>query len=369
MSEFPYERKEESIENLGEIIPSNEFGNESTLSSSSKYKWDEQTFKQKTGKKYVTFAEGTGLLNTPYLYANGKESVIAKVYFKGVTSVNVRGYRPMKKLRCTIEGGYYTTTVKYINKFSDGEVWISSSSNSRTGTKISTAEQDRHFFIFEMCAAGGGGAGGGGSSSKNGGGGGAGGYDCFMMKLFDNRVFKITVGKRGLGGAGNLLSGENGSAGEDSKIERVGYDAQLCVTGGSGGLAASSGGAGGERNTVSSWIFWPLYMTTETNGKGKSGGSAGNYGGDSLLTIVNNTPEHEMFALSENGGSPGSALSAGGGGGGASLLGAGGHGAGSAEHGKKPTSGFGGGGGGGIWSVINNYRGGHGAPGVVNIYY
>lgn len=369
MSEFPYKRKGESIENLGEIVPKDKAVTESTLSSSSRYKWGGQTFKQKTGKKYATWAEGGGLANLPYHYAS--ESIITKDYFKGVTAVNVRGQRPTKKLIYTIYGSFESSTVRYINKFSDGEVWISSSSNSRSGTRISTAEQDIKVIIVEMCGGGGGGAGGGGTHNKNGGGGGGGGYACFMLILRDDRVYKITAGKGGAKGIGNLGNGTNGGDGGDTKLERPGKDGHITATGGKGGIAAGSGGAGGERVYDKIYEFWwyDSWISSEIQGQGAAGGRAGEEGGSINTFAVNNTPEHEAFSLFGEGGVPLPSASDGGGGGGASALGDGGHGAGSAMDGKAPSSGYGGGGGGGIWSAINNYQGGHGAPGVVRIYY
>lgn len=376
MSEFPYKRKGVSIENLGEIVPEDKAVTESTLSSSSRYKWGGQTFKQRTGKKYATWAKGEdgGFLNAPYHYAYLRESQITKDYFKGVTAVSQRGGRPTKNLLYTLVG-YASKVTKYINKFSDGEIYISSSSNSRSGTIISTAEQDIQVLIIEMCAAGGGGAGGGSSSSKNGGGGGGGGYECFTLELVDNASYKITIGGYGDGGLGEIgigADGKNGEDGGDTKIERVGTDAYISVSGGRGGIAAGAGGAGGERDSYKAspymWVF-SGWMIADGVGKGAAGGRAGKEGGSINTIFLNNTPEHEPFMLFGEGGVPLPSSSDGGGGGGASALGDGGHGAGTAMNGKAPSSGYGGGGGGGIWSALDDYRGGHGAPGVVRIYY
>ncbi|MGI6522822.1 MAG: hypothetical protein ACOX2Y_02955 [Christensenellales bacterium] len=72
--------------------------------------------------------------------------------------VSARGCRPCptytrRRWESSSAGTYY------VNKFSNGEVWVSTSYNSRTGTRISTASEDIKYLFVMLVGPGGGGGG------------------------------------------------------------------------------------------------------------------------------------------------------------------------------------------------------------------
>ncbi len=293
-----------------------------------------------------------------YTYAvdglNGKFSGFPTLK-KTTYTAAARGYRPTSKYR------YSTTTnsTQYINKFSDGEIWISNTNSSRTGTRISTTEQD--FKYIFMCLGGAGGGGGGGGPFASAGGGGGGGYMYSLIKLSTSYVTTFTVGKLGAGGAND----EDGSVGGNSSLlMRAGSRVadQLIVYGGSGG-ENSAGGGGVSGSTYFGSVSYTKNVFSKS---GANGGSKNNSGGSAYVNFNNYTPEQEQIVyMTGSGGASGG--SSGGGGGGGSPIGNGGKG------GTKGSSGSNGGacagGGGGGYKAFGSTTGGNGGSGYVAIYY
>jgi len=256
-----------------------------------------------------------------------------------------------------------SSLTRYINRFTDGEVWISSSASSRSGTQISwptagtTLPRGVRYVMAMLCGGGGGGGGAGGSLQNSGSGGGGGAVLSCCIRLPENGYATITIGGWGAGGTNYSA----GSAGGFSRISVGNFWAQ------------AGGGAGGQTGTSStntaaggsvSYTGWNAdgYMFAYINGG--SGPGKNNAGNGISYTVAEYAPETIALVNSAYGGASGGSSGGGGGGAGYSDGGAGGNGA-----PGSPCAYYGGGGGGGGVAFLQQHNGGRGGPGLVMIRY
>jgi len=227
--------------------------------------------------------------------------------------------------------------------------------------------------IVEAVGGGGGGGSGGGVSANQGGEGGAGGAGVMPIQVTidvdPGDVLSITVGAGGVGGPGTAVVGQAGTTGGSSIVAGTGFS--YTFPGGAGGnfgannLAAASDGTAGTPTQYTGTIF---YVGSGNGGTGVGGTAALSDGTDGVDTIY------------ANGGTKGTGVTTqgGGGGGGGASYGAGGNGgnAVTGDYGQSGTiaSGYGSGGGGGAGggtaggTTLGGY-GGHGAPGIVTLFW
>ena len=139
----------------------------------------------------------------------------------------------------------------YINRFSDGEVWVASSPNTRSGAQISyrlnqAANLPRgiRYLIVQVVGGGGGGSYRGLAATTRGAGGSSAIGVC-MIKLPENGYATIVVGGAG---AGSNASMGDGFAGGDSKITCGNF--YFTAGGGKPGTYGVLGGTGGTGGTV-----------------------------------------------------------------------------------------------------------------------
>ena len=258
-----------------------------------------------------------------------------------------------------------SSLTRYINRFSDGAVWISSSPNSRTGTQISwptagtTLPRGVRYVMVLLIGGGGGGGGAGGSLQHSGSGGGGGACAACCVRLPENGYATLTIG-----GWGN--AGTNYGSGGIGGYSRISSGSYWCQAGaGSAGLTGTSStntAAGGTVTTSGNNADGYLFASVN----GGSGPGKNNAGNGASFTISEYAPESGGLAYSSSGGAGGG--SSGGGGGGASAYygdgGAGGNGAAGGN-----GQGYGGGGGGGGVGFLTQHNGGRGAPGYAEIRY
>ena len=162
-----------NIRNIAEIAPTSDPRNASDFSSS-KYLFNGKTHEAHYGTKMIMNYDG-------YMYSN--EAGIKNSFRRNGSAyfgVSARGCRPCptytrRRWESSSAGTYY------VNKFSNGEVWVSTSYNSRSGTRISTASEDIKYLFVMLVGPGGGG--GGGNGTKAGGGGGGGAFATFAIGL------------------------------------------------------------------------------------------------------------------------------------------------------------------------------------------
>ena len=254
---------------------------------------------------------------------------------------------------------------RYINRFTDGAVWISTAANSRTGTQISwpttgvVLPRGVRYVMALLIGGGGGGGGAGGSLQHSGSGGGGGACLACCIRLPENGYATLTIG--GWGDAGTNYNA--GSAGGYSRVSVGAFWAQ--AGGGAGGQTgtSSTNTAAGGSVTYTGWNA-DGYMFANVNGG--SGPGKNNAGNGASFSISDYAPESGGLAYSSSGGAGGG--SSGGGGGGASAYyGNGGAGGNGAVGGNG--QGYGGGGGGGGVGFLTQHNGGRGAPGYVEIRY
>ena len=260
-----------------------------------------------------------------------------------------------------------STLLRYINRFTDGSVWISSSANSRSGTQISwpTAGTDLprgvRYVTVLLVGGGGGGGGAGGSLQHSASGGGGGACAVCCVRLPENGFANFSIGGWGAGGTGYGA----GSAGSYTSISCGSF---VCTAdGGAGGQTSTSstntangGTIGCSGNNADGYLF------ASTNGGSAPGKN--NAGNDASFSISEYAPASEggsLFYYSSGGASGGS--SGGGGGGASAYYGEGGAGGNGSAGGNG--QGYGGGGGGGGVAFVQQYAGGRGAPGYVEIRY
>ena len=256
---------------------------------------------------------------------------------------------------------------RYINRFTDGAVWISSAANSRTGTQISwpidgtTLPRGVRYVTVLLVGGGGGGGGAGGSLQHSGSGGGGGACIACCIRLPENGYATLTIG--GWGDAGTNYNA--GSGGGYSRVSVGAFWAQ--AGGGAGGQtgASSTNTAAGGSVSYTGWNADGYMFAYVDGGSGPGKNNAGN-GASFSITDYAPSPENVSLAYYSNGGAGGG--STGGGGGGASAYygngGAGGNGA-IGGNGQ----GYGGGGGGGGIGFLTQHAGGRGAPGYVEVRY
>ncbi len=276
---------------------------------------------------------------------------------KKVYQASAVGCRPVHKYRYSATSGGTT----YINKFTDGEIWISSASNSRSGTRLCTASQN--FKYLFMCLGGAGGGGGGGNALASGGGGGGAGYVYCLENMVSGYTRTFSIGTAGSGGVGGDNKGTNGTS--TSFYRRSGSQVkdQVIANGGNGGSGASSKGGGGSGGSSGSFTCSGAYKVYARSGA--NGGSRNNSGGTATANFNNYTPEQEQIVyITGSGGSGGG--SSGGGGGGGSPLGNGGKGGTKANGANGGTSAGGGGGG---YKAFSSTTGGKGGSGYIALYY
>lgn len=280
------------------------------------------------------------------------------------------GYRPRFE-----SIGWLGATTFYLNWFTDGEVWLSTSKDSKSGTNLSTAAQKRKVFILVLH----GGGGGGGSSKwgvfKNNAGAGGGGGGMLAACIFltsTSGSTKITIGGGGTCGK----DGGGGSGGGSSYIYN-GDTAIWAAYGGSGGAGnAGSGGGGGSTNpSGSGYVRYNgtgFTLVSLQMAQGASGGGVGTTSRPTYAkTITKYSPEGytngETLTFStgySNDGRTGSGNATGAGG--CGYAGKGGGSSGDAQDGKagSPT---GGGSGGGCHAATNRW-GGNGGEGRLQVF-
>jgi len=243
---------------------------------------------------------------------------------------------------------YHQTSVGtyYINRFTDGEVWVSTAANSRSGTIIcnslagTASPRGIRYLMLRIVGGGGKGANGALIPVQVGGGGGGGATAYCCVKLPVNGYATVVVG------------GENAF----SKITCGTFS----CTAGAGQTLDDRGGAGGSVYGGDSTADGILFASAS----GGAGGDKYKGGGSSFVSVVDHGPAGAAFAYGQPGGDSGSGT---GGGGGASALGQGGKTAnGSLNTNGSMGNGPGAGGSGGNYS---SGKGGGGQPGTLTIWY
>lgn len=362
-STLAYLKNGVNIRNIAEIAPTSDPRNASDFSSS-KYLFNGKTHEAHYGTKMIMNYDG-------YMYSN--EAGIKNSFRRNGSAyfaVSARGHRPCptysrRKWQSSTAGTYY------VNKFSDGEVWISTTYNSRTGTRISTTTEDIHFLFVLLVGSGGGG--GGGNGTKAGGGGGGGSFAFLCHRLVAGRVHRIYIGGGGSGGSRNT----NGSGGNNCQfatftdINNLGNSGVTTVnaTGGGAGRSGGNDGVGGSGGTVSSYDSNNSYIRRLDERTGTSGGSRGGNSGGSTAAYQTQsyTPEGNRLDYGQGAGGTNPNGSGGCGGGGWFY----GHngGAGGNNGGNGSSGGIGAGGGGGAWAVFAGGSGASGGNGYAALFY
>jgi len=177
----------------------------------------------------------------------------------------------------TLLGTINVQVTRYINRFADGEVWISTAVNSRTGTQISSAltattwPRGIRYLMIQLCGGGGaGGSGGLGAVYSNYGGQAAAGAVC--IQLPEEGYATIVAG-----GGGSGVSGfsADGNPGRQSYVS-VGPSSAWATGGGGGdGGISKNPGSGGSwgytgDSAVLSLIVGSSGSPGQTNGKSVS---------------------------------------------------------------------------------------------------
>jgi len=189
---------------------------------------------------YALIAPTTG-----YFYSS--ETVTTGFYVGGT---QIKLCKPGCRPRTQKVGGNYlwhsgSAGTAYINRFTDGEVWISGTPNSRSGSQVSyklagTALPRGIRYLIVQVVGGGGGGSYRGLGATTRGAGGSSAIGVCMIKLPENSYATITVGGAGAG-SGSTMG--NGNPGEDSKITCGNFS--FTAGGGKGGVYAVLGGTGG----------------------------------------------------------------------------------------------------------------------------
>ena len=178
-------------------------------------------------------------ISTNY-FANGVRVVVPKA-----------GCRPRTQ---KINGSYAwhsgAAGTAYINRFTDGEVWVSSAPNSRSGSQIShktagTVRPRGIRYLFVEVVGGGGGGSYRGLGASTRGAGGSSAIGVCMIKLPENGYAMITIG--GAGAGSNATMGDGFSGGTSSVTCGSFY---FYAGGGTGGVYGVFGGTGGSGGIV-----------------------------------------------------------------------------------------------------------------------
>jgi hypothetical protein len=235
----------------------------------------------------------------------------------------------------------------YINRFTDGSVWISSTANSRTGTQISwptagtTLPRGVRYVMVRIVGGGGRGSDGALLPIRVGGGGGGGATAVCCVRLPENGYATVVVGGQ-------------------STTSRVTCGTFTCSANGGSSTATNDGAGGGSVSGGAQTADGILIASA-------SGGSGGNYyggGSASSISFTDHAPEGGTVAWSQSGGGSGTGR---GGGGGSSTIGQGG----TTVNGSLSTNGSqgigpGAGGSGGNYS---SGTGAAGLPGALTVWY
>ncbi|MDR2686731.1 MAG: hypothetical protein LBB75_03190 [Oscillospiraceae bacterium] len=227
---------------------------------------------------------------TGYFYSG--ETVTTGFYVNGAQIKLCKpGCRPRTQ---RVNGSYPWSSgsagTAYINRFTDGEVWVSSTPNARSGAQISyklnqAANLPRgiRYLIVQVVGGGGGGSYRGLGATTRGAGGSSAIGVC-MVKLPENGCATIVVG--GAGAGSNATMGD-GFAGGDSKITCGSF--YFTAGGGKPGTYGVFGGTGGAGGTVS---------TSGDNADGRvivshagNGGSRGAPGTSYSVSYTDGAPE------------------------------------------------------------------------------
>jgi hypothetical protein len=189
---------------------------------------------------------------TGYFYS---AETVTTGFYVGGTQVKLckPGCRPRTQ---KVNGSYIwhsgSAGTAYINRFTDGEVWVAGSPNVRSGAQLSyklnqTASLPRgiRYLIVQVVGGGGGGSYRGLGAGTRGAGGSSAIGVC-MIKLPENSYATLVVG--GAGAGSNATMGD-GFAGGDSKITCESFS--FTAGGGKPGTYGVFGGSGGAGGTVS----------------------------------------------------------------------------------------------------------------------
>ncbi|MGI6593540.1 MAG: hypothetical protein ACOX24_00405 [Christensenellales bacterium] len=328
----------------------------------SKYLFNGKTHQIQYGEKIIADYDG-------YIYS-GDAGLKSKFLRAGSSYFTVakKGNRPCptyprRRWESSSVGTYY------VNKFSDGEVWVSTTFNSRTGTRISTTAANINYIFVMLIGPGGGG--GGGNGTKSGGGGGGGSFAYLCHRLVAGWVHRIAIYPGGDAGARNT----NGGGGNASQfavftdINNLGNTgvSTVNVLGGGGGRSGGNDGVGGTGGQVSSSSS-NVYIKRLDERTGTIGGSrGGNAGGStSAYNTQAYTPENHRLEYGKGAGGQPDGGSGSGGGGGWFY----GHNGGNATSGGAgKDGGIGAGGGSGAWVIFAGHPGGKGGNGYAAIFY
>ena len=188
---------------------------------------------------------------TGYFYSG---ETVTTGFYVGGTQIKLckPGCRPRTQ---KVNGSYIWQSgaagTAYINRFSDGEVWVAGSPNSRSGAQISyktagTALPRGIKYLFVQVVGGGGGGSYRGLGASTSGCGGSSAIGVCMIKLPENGYATLTVG--GAGAGSNATMGD-GFPGGDSKIICGSF--YFTAGGGKPGTYGAFGGGGGAACTVS----------------------------------------------------------------------------------------------------------------------
>ncbi len=360
---MPYQIGGINIRTLAETAAIND-PREGTGFTNSKYLFGGATHQNQYGTKMLVNYDG-------YMYSN--EIGIKNRYLRNGSAafpVAAKGYRPCptysrRRWDSSTAGTYYA------NKFSDGEVWVSTTFNSRTGTRISTAAENIQFLFVMLVGPGGGG--GGGNGTKAGGGGGGGSFAFLCHRLVAGWVHRIYIGGGGSGGARNTNGGGSGNCqfSTFTNINDLGSSGVTMVNaiGGGGGQSGGNDGASGGGGSVSSYDSNNSYIRRLDERTGTSGGARGGNSGGSTAAYQTEsyTPENNRLDYGQGAGGTNPNGSGGCGGGGWFF----GHngGAGGNNGGNGSPGGIGSGGGAGAWAVFAGGSGANGGNGYAALFY
>lgn len=357
---MPYQIGGVNIRTLAETAATSD-PREATGFTNSKYLYQGYTHQDWFGEKMIMNYAG-------YIYS--KEMGIQTRYLRNSStffSVSAKGHRPAPTYaRRRWESS--TPNTYYVNKFSDGEVWVSTTFNSRTGTRISTAAENRMYVFVILIGPGGGG--GGGNGTKAGGGGGGGAFAYFCHRLVVGRVHRIYIGEGGAAGARNSNGGGSDNC-QFATFTDISLSASITMINAMGGGGGQSGGNDGNGGSGGS-IVYPSANDANIQRlderTGTSGGNRGGNAGGSTPALQTQTYSPEAHRLDYGQGAGGaSAGGSGSGGGGGWYLG---HNGGSATSaGAGNNGGIGSGGGSGAWALFAGYAGGKGGNGYAALFY
>ena len=348
-----------NVRTLSEVQPLNDI-RQATGFSSSNFRHQGWTHEDWWGTKMIMNHSG-------YIYS-GDSGVSTRFLRNGSAffSVSRRGHRP----RMTFGARRWDTSVPntyFVNKFADGEVWVSTIFNSRTGTRIGTAAEDLQFLFIMLIGPGGGG--GGGSGTTSGGGGGAGAFAFFCHRLIAGRVQRVFVGAGGDAGARNTNGGGSGNCqfATFTDINNLGTSGvtMMNAMGGGGGRSGGNNGTAGSGGGVLTSTPNSTNIHRLDERTGANGGSRNNAGsGTGALRTTAYTPEGNRLDFGQ--GSGGTGPSGGGGGGGWFWGHNGGNGG---DWSAGGNGGIGAGGGGGAWVIFAGHEGGRGGNGYAALFY